>query len=200
MDETNNQSSNPSAEIQNPTPTTPPAEPPRTTEPVSPPSVSSPLPPAPAPVASVPTDNPHSVVPTPLPSNKPLVALLLGITALVAWIYPYGGIVIGSIGLYLGIKGKNTAGKRLAVAGIILCSIGLVLSLTNLALYYLYVNITENKVIEDLPNLNASSTNPIGVASSTLTTVSPWQEFTSTSSGFSILVPNVPQKQRSTNT
>ncbi len=181
MDEVNNQSPASGERAQNST------------------SLSQPPEPITPPPAPLPPGNPNNLVPPALPSSKPLTALILGVIALIAWIYPYGGMVIAGLGLYLGIKGKNTTKKRLAVTGIILCSIGLVLSLVNLTLYYLYVNITDNQSIADLPNPNASLPNSAGTASSTSINVSSWQEFTSTSSGFSILVPNVPQKQTQSN-
>jgi hypothetical protein len=60
-----------------------------------------------------------------------IAALTLGFVGLVTWIFPPLGFFISGIGLILGILGlvlsKQQKGR--AIAGIILCSIGLVLNI-----------------------------------------------------------------------
>lgn len=60
-----------------------------------------------------------------------IVALILGICALFAWIIPLFGFPVTITGLVLGIIGIRRGGKGMAIAGIVLCSITLALTLIN---------------------------------------------------------------------
>ncbi len=69
----------------------------------------------------------------PQPENKgqSIASLVLGCIGLVAWCIPLFGYPVTIVGLILGVTGRNKGGKNLAVAGIILCTITLVLTLIN---------------------------------------------------------------------
>ena len=60
-----------------------------------------------------------------------IAALTLGIVALITWIFPPLGFPISGIGLILGILALLVykKQKRRAIAGIVLCFIGLVLNI-----------------------------------------------------------------------
>lgn len=58
-------------------------------------------------------------------SGKSIVALVLGIIGLIAWIIPIIGVPITIVGIVLGIKSLNSKNRGLAIAGIVLCIIGL---------------------------------------------------------------------------
>lgn len=60
-----------------------------------------------------------------------IAALVLGILGLLAWIIPIIGLPIGIVGLVLGIKGSKKSGKGMAIAGIVLSTICLVLTIIN---------------------------------------------------------------------
>ncbi len=56
-------------------------------------------------------------------------ALVLGIIGLIAWLIPLLGYPITITGLVLGIKSRKSEKRNMAIAGIVLCSIGLALSI-----------------------------------------------------------------------
>ncbi|MBR3575257.1 MAG: hypothetical protein IKN97_08850 [Lachnospiraceae bacterium] len=58
-------------------------------------------------------------------------ALVLGIISLVAWLIPIIGYPVTIVGLVLGIKSVKSEKRGMAIAGIVMSSIGLVLSLVN---------------------------------------------------------------------
>lgn len=58
-------------------------------------------------------------------------SMILGICGLLAWCIPLFGLPVGITGLVLGILGIKKGGKKMAIAGIVLCAITLVLSLIN---------------------------------------------------------------------
>ena len=58
-------------------------------------------------------------------------ALVLGIIGLVAWLIPIIGYPVTIVGLVLGIKSVKSEKRGMAIAGIVMSSIGLVLSLVN---------------------------------------------------------------------
>ena len=62
-----------------------------------------------------------------------IASMILGVMGVVAWIIPFVGFPINIIGLILGIVGiKPTAANRgMATAGVVMCSIGLVLTILN---------------------------------------------------------------------
>lgn len=64
-----------------------------------------------------------------------VAALVLGIIGLVAWCIPLIGFPVNIIGLILGcVNVRKREGRGMAVAGIVLCSIGLILSVINAVL------------------------------------------------------------------
>lgn len=76
----------------------------------------------------------------------PLVSLLLGILSLVAWRLPGLGLGINLLGLIMGVQTLRGVGipdlrpeeKRLAVAGVVLCGLGLFASIGYFA-YRMYL-------------------------------------------------------------
>ena len=58
-------------------------------------------------------------------------SMILGIVGLVAWCLPIVGSPVCITGLILGIIGIKKGGKGMAIAGIIMCSITLLLTLGN---------------------------------------------------------------------
>lgn len=60
-----------------------------------------------------------------------IAALVLGIFGLLAWIIPIVGLPVGIVGLVLGIKGSKRSGKGMAIAGIVLSTICLILTIIN---------------------------------------------------------------------
>lgn len=65
--------------------------------------------------------------------GKAVASLLLGIVGLFAWVVPCMGLPVTIIGLVLGIVDRNGPGRRVAIIGIILCSIGLAIVLTEMS-------------------------------------------------------------------
>ena len=60
-----------------------------------------------------------------------LTSMILGIVGLLAWCIPLLGFPVCITGLILGIIGIKKGGKGMAIAGLILCSITLLLTLGN---------------------------------------------------------------------
>ena len=58
-------------------------------------------------------------------------ALVLGIISLATWLIPIIGYPVTIVGLVLGIKSVKSEKRGMAIAGIVMSSIGLVLSLVN---------------------------------------------------------------------
>ena len=60
-----------------------------------------------------------------------LTSMILGIAGFLAWCIPLLGFPVCITGLILGIIGIKKGGKGMAIAGIIMCSITLLLTLGN---------------------------------------------------------------------
>lgn len=60
-----------------------------------------------------------------------IASMILGIVGLVAWCLPIVGFPVCLTGLILGIIGIKKGGKGMAIAGIIMCSITLLLTIGN---------------------------------------------------------------------
>ena len=60
-----------------------------------------------------------------------ITSLILGIFGLAAWLVPICGLPMAVIGLILGIVGKDSSRRGMAVAGIVLAIITLVLGIVN---------------------------------------------------------------------
>ena len=65
--------------------------------------------------------------------KKATAALVLGILSLIFWFLPIFGLPISIVGLVMGLKGYKK-GHKYALAAVILCVIGLCLSVANAAL------------------------------------------------------------------
>jgi hypothetical protein len=65
--------------------------------------------------------------------GKPVASLVLGLIGLVACFIPIIGLPVTITGLVFGIKACRRVKNGMAIAGTILCSIGLVLSVMNFA-------------------------------------------------------------------
>ena len=74
-------------------------------------------------------------VPAPAPAGDKkglaITALILGIISLCAGLIPCCGGPIAIVGLILGILGRKSTAKSMAVAGIVLCAIGLVVTIVS---------------------------------------------------------------------
>jgi hypothetical protein len=83
------------------------------------------------------TETPQSVPnkqPPPLKEpGSPVASLVLGILGLFAWILPIVGLPISITGLALGVNALKRVRKGMAVAGIVLCSMGFLLGALNFA-------------------------------------------------------------------
>jgi len=64
-------------------------------------------------------------------NGKATTSLVLGIIGLIAWFIPLIGAPITIIGLIFGIKGLKSLKRGVAIAGIVLCSIGLFATVVN---------------------------------------------------------------------
>jgi hypothetical protein len=82
---------------------------------------------------SAPVPNPYGPAPTPEAGGKAIWSLCLGLFGLIAWFLPILGLPTTITGLVFGIKSIGPR-KGMATAGIVLCVIGLVLSIANAAI------------------------------------------------------------------
>ena len=64
-------------------------------------------------------------------SGKAKMSLILGIVGMVAWIIPIVGLPIQITGLVFSVKGLGSAKRGAALAGLVLCVIGLMLTSAN---------------------------------------------------------------------
>jgi hypothetical protein len=62
-----------------------------------------------------------------------IAALILGVLGLGGACLPILGLPLNIIGLILGIKALKSAGRGMAISGVVLCSIGLLLTIVNAA-------------------------------------------------------------------
>lgn len=72
--------------------------------------------------------------PAPEKKGMSIASMVLGICGFIAWCLPLIGYPVTIVGLILGIIGIKKGAKGMAVAGIIMCSITLVLTIINSAL------------------------------------------------------------------
>ncbi len=78
---------------------------------------------------------PSPAVPAPSAGGgKAIASLCLGLLGLVAWFLPIIGLPTTITGLVLGIKSLHGPRQGMAIAGIVLCIIGLVASISNAAI------------------------------------------------------------------
>ena len=90
--------------------------------------------------------------PTKQNNGLSIASLVLGIVGIVACCIPIIGIPVNVTGLILGIVGMKKGGKGMAIAGIILCSIFLVLTIANSALG-VYINMNYRDAYDFLDSL-----------------------------------------------
>ena len=64
-------------------------------------------------------------------SGRAVAALVLGIIGLLAWLIPFIGLPIQIVGLVLGIQSRKSTKHGMAIAGIVLSSIGILLSIVS---------------------------------------------------------------------
>jgi len=77
---------------------------------------------------------PYPPAPPPSSDGKAIASLVLGILGLILWFCPLIGLGVTVPGLVRGIMSRNQRPSGMATAGIVLCVIGLVLSLINAAI------------------------------------------------------------------
>lgn len=75
--------------------------------------------------------SPEQQPPAPEQKGFSIASLVLGICGFIACCIPLFGFPVTITGLVLGILGKNKGGRGMAIAGIILSSISLALTLVN---------------------------------------------------------------------
>ena len=63
-----------------------------------------------------------------------IAGFILGLFSLLAWLLPIVGLPVSIAGLVFGIKGTRSESKVVAIIGIVLCVLGLVLSIANAAI------------------------------------------------------------------
>jgi hypothetical protein len=67
-------------------------------------------------------------------SGKANTSMVLGLVGIVAWILPIIGLPVTITGLVFGIRSRHSSARGKAIAGIVLCSIFLTVSVVNAAL------------------------------------------------------------------
>ena len=63
--------------------------------------------------------------------GKALTSFILGIVSTVAWFIPIIGAPVTIVGLIMGILGRKSSRKWMAIVGIVLCSIFLIATVVN---------------------------------------------------------------------
>lgn len=79
-------------------------------------------------------------------NNLALSVFVLGVLGIVTFWFPYVGLPVQVIGLAVGLMNKKSSKNWMIHAGIILCIIGLVLTVANLA-SGIYTSITTGNVL-----------------------------------------------------
>lgn len=81
-------------------------------------------------------NNNYQQTPQPKQEKKGLsiASMVLGICGFLAWCIPLFGLPVCVTGLILGILGVGKGSKGMAIAGIIMCSITLILTIINSAI------------------------------------------------------------------
>ena len=81
-----------------------------------------------------PTASPPSAALPPTTPNRPglaIASLVLGLTTLIAWCLPICGAPLAIAGIITGILGLSSTNRGMAIAGRIIASLGLILSIAN---------------------------------------------------------------------
>ncbi|MCX8024452.1 MAG: DUF4190 domain-containing protein [Thermanaerothrix sp.] len=80
------------------------------------------------------TNEPAVSPPPPSTANRPglaIASLVLGFITLIAWCLPICGAPLAIAGIITGILGLNSTNRSMAIAGLIIASLGLILSIVN---------------------------------------------------------------------
>lgn len=80
------------------------------------------------------TYEPITSPPPPSTANRPglaIASLVLGLITLIAWCLPICGAPLAIAGIITGILGLNSTNRGMAIAGLIIASLGLILSIVN---------------------------------------------------------------------
>jgi hypothetical protein len=91
-------------------------------------------------------------------NGKATTGLVLGIIGLIAWFIPIIGAPITIIGLIFSIKGLKSLKHGVAITGIVLCSIGLLLSIVNASIGAYTGATGQNSTVNKI--MNKESQNP----------------------------------------
>jgi len=59
------------------------------------------------------------------------ISMILGIIGLVVWFFPIIGLPVSTVGLTFGLRGFDAPKKWMAIAGIVLCVVGISFSSVN---------------------------------------------------------------------
>lgn len=62
-------------------------------------------------------------------SNKATASMVLGIIGLFAWLIPIVGAPVNIVGLILGIMSLKSDKRNFAIAGSVMCTIGIILTI-----------------------------------------------------------------------
>ena len=60
-----------------------------------------------------------------------IASLVLGIVGLMAWFCPIIGLAVNITGLVLGCKSLRSPNRGMAIAGVVMCTLGLIASVVN---------------------------------------------------------------------
>ena len=63
--------------------------------------------------------------------GQAITSFVLGLFGIIAWFIPIFGLPVTIVGLIMGIKGRKSSKRGLAIAGIVLCTIFLIITLIN---------------------------------------------------------------------
>lgn len=133
-------------------------------------------------------------------TGKAKASLVLGIIGLIAWFIPLVGAPITITGLILGIKGLKSLKRGMAVAGVVLSTIGLVATIANFSIG-VYLGVTgqhdlANKLLnqdsQEVKNQIPKEATPTQQAFEPQPTISDYlekQPYTNTQYGFRIHAP-----------
>lgn len=78
--------------------------------------------------------------------GQALTSLILGLISIIAWIIPILGLPASIVGLVMGIIGRKSSRRGMAIAGIILSSIFIIVSIANAALgAYLFTKVLQTQ-------------------------------------------------------
>lgn len=74
-------------------------------------------------------------------SGFAVASMIIGILGLFAWLLPICGFPSSIVGLVFGLMSINSTKRNMAIAGIVMCAIGLIASIVN-AIIGMYMGVT----------------------------------------------------------